>query len=591
MRPSLHIRAGFAVACWGLLLVSPILAQVEEPAAPQAPLATKQQIIRDRVLRLEDQMFRLSESLREEDPVQAERLEKALRRMGELSVRQDLKELVELLAREGQYGAAAERQEALLQKYGVLLDLLMREEDDEARRKEELERLEKTLERLKEIIEQQQGLKQQAESAEQTAEELQADPEAVAALQALIARQRALADKTNAALENSDPSAAGELAAEQEALQKMTSDLAGKLASEKGETAAAEEMRSAAQSMDSAQEAMGDEQLGVASDFQSDALDELERALQKLTKKPPEGKEPPAFEKMAGDQKQVQEQTAELSKQMEGGEGPQQEPAPGQAHVEQAGQHMQAAGQQLSGQNASQAKGEQQQALDQLDQAKQHLEQAIRDLKAEAQKKKLEDLEKRLEDMLTRQLGVNRATQALHELGSANWRRPEQLQLAEQGRVQRELGDAAGECLDILRDDNTTIVFPQLIEALRGDMHNAAGRLANSDVGPGTQQIQRDIVETLENLLAIIDDVQNQPPPPPSQNQQQQTNPPNDDPPLLPSSAELQMLADLQERLLLRTQAYDRQPADLDIARRLAEKQKNVAVMTTRMAERLQKRN
>ena len=79
------------LACWSL---------AQAPTATDSartPLATRQEIIRDRVQRLEDQMYRMIQNLKATEPGQARRLEKALAGMGELGIRADLKNLIGLL--------------------------------------------------------------------------------------------------------------------------------------------------------------------------------------------------------------------------------------------------------------------------------------------------------------------------------------------------------------------------------------------------------------------------------------------------------------------------------------------------------------
>ncbi len=58
-----------------------------DDGASETPLATKERIIHDRVLQLEDQMYRLIEQLRESEPDKARRMERVLARMGELGIR------------------------------------------------------------------------------------------------------------------------------------------------------------------------------------------------------------------------------------------------------------------------------------------------------------------------------------------------------------------------------------------------------------------------------------------------------------------------------------------------------------------------
>src|SRR5262245_53545437 len=67
------------------------------PASAKDPLTSKQQIVRDRMIQLEDRMFRLTEKLAKAEPEQAKRLEGALRQARELLIRRHMEETMALL--------------------------------------------------------------------------------------------------------------------------------------------------------------------------------------------------------------------------------------------------------------------------------------------------------------------------------------------------------------------------------------------------------------------------------------------------------------------------------------------------------------
>ncbi|MCH8852504.1 MAG: hypothetical protein IID41_07585, partial [Planctomycetes bacterium] len=132
-----------------------------------------------------------------------------------------------------------------------------------------------------------------------------------------------------------------------------------------------------------------------------------------------------------------------------------------------------------------------------------------------------------------------------------------------------------------------TTVLPQLVEYLRDDMLALAERLADSKVGSRTQAAEEDIVATIEDILDAIEQSESQADPAQDQNQQDQQGQPGE-PGLLPTSAELKLLARLQTRVSRRTKAFQRtRESDPGQLSRLAEKQTDIAKMATEMNNKL----
>ncbi len=580
-------RFGVSTFCV-ILCVSSVGTAVAQSAdeSAQTPLATKQQIIHDRVLRLEDQMYRLIEKLRTEEPKPARRLEKALARMGELGVRQQLKQIIEIL-NEDRLELAVDEQSELLDTLSALLTLLIEDTDDGEQRKEEIERLEQLVQQLDQLIAEENKLKASSQSTEEAMQGFQPDTEAAAAIEHLLGEQETLhSDTQDKYFKRDTAKTADELTTRQRELTEKAEQLA-KMLREKDETASAKLTESAKLNMADATEEMSEDAYGASSDAQEDAIEDLKRALANLTKRPTDGADQPDFEALSKSQAQTGEKTGKLTQQMRENDPGSSEPTPGQDNVEMSKQHMDAATRELDQQNPSTAQTRQQQAIEQLEQAKSQIQRKIDQLKRELQEQKLADLEKKFKDMLLQQQAINRRTIELDNIPQVDRRRQEQLRAVEQSRNQHHLGELADVCLHILIDDGTTTVLPQLVEYLRDDMYAVARRLDDFQVGPPTQAAQSDIVATIEDILDSIQ--QNQQRSGQNQNQPQQGEP--CEPPLLPPSAELKLLANLQERVFRQTRAYHRVgDEDLEQLGRITKKQSDVAQMASAMSNKL-KRN
>lgn len=587
--PTRPQRVTFSVVIISVLLCGAshrtTAAQAADPPS-QAPLASKQQIIQDRVLRLEDQMYRLIDQLKQQEPEQARRLEKALAQMGELGIRQQFEQIISILDQD-RLEVAVVQQAELLEQLSTLLTLLLEDSADTAQKEEEIKRLEQLARELEQLIAQERKLKDASESAEADMQGFVPDAEAAAAIEGLLKDQQALHADTQAKyFKKQHAPTQNELIARQKALNKSAEELA-KLLTDKQESAAAKPMRSAKQNMADAEEELSGGAFGAGSDAQEDAIEDLKRALAKLSKRPPPNADQPDFQELAQAQADTSEKTGDLLNNMKENRPDDSEPTPGQDNVETGKAQMDAATQDLEQRSPASAKANQEKALDQLEQAKSKIQQQIDQLKAELQRQKLADLEKKFKDMLAQQQAVNRKTIELHGIPQEQWRRREQLRAREQSQNQRLLGESAQVCLEILLEDGTTTVLPRLLEQLRDDMFAVSGRLADARVGLMTQAAQREIVVTLEEILYTIEQSRQQTNTNASQSAQQ-SPPSSGDPPLLPTSAELRLLSDLQQRVFRQTKTHDRvDREDVESLKRITKRQTDIARMAAEMSKKL----
>ena len=317
-------------------------------------------------------------------------------------------------------------------------------------------------------------------------------------------------------------------------------------------------------------------------------LEEFEKALKKLI-------ELPDYEKMAKKQEDTEGKTDDLLKKMkQQGGGPQgdaQGGTPGQQGVEGAKKAMQRAKRNLRGRSARRANKDQKEALERLEKAREELEEALRQLREEEQLMLLEALERRLVRMLQKQTKIHKETLSLNirmrEAEKAGRKPPRAVvdKGHQLGDGQAELSVAAEKMLDILREEGTTVVIPDVMEDMKKDLDTLAKRLRKLDAGEFTQQIQSDVMETLRELIEVIKEELER-----RQGGGRPGEPQEGDPEenLLPTSAELKMLKSLQVRVNKRTNTFDRMREKEEQDRlRIAEKQEAVGTLTRTMADRL----
>jgi hypothetical protein len=254
---------------------------------------------------------------------------------------------------------------------------------------------------------------------------------------------------------------------------------------------------------------------------------------------------------------------------------------------------MQRASDQHRKEEPKEAGREQQQAVDQLRKALEEIERILAQLRDEQREELLAALEARFREILERHRPITASTVDLEKVrGERSWTRADRLRLADIGGEEKTLAGLVEIARQILVEDGTTVVFPKIVEQLRDDMLTVHRLLGEEQTGPYTQAMERDIEQTLEELIAALQRAQReQQQARQGQGQGQQGQQPL--PPLVPDSAELKLLRSAQVRVNDRTKSFDGArpqgplgPEMKGQVRKIADRQEDVR----RMAEDMLKR-
>ncbi len=250
----------------------------------------------------------------------------------------------------------------------------------------------------------------------------------------------------------------------------------------------------------------------------------------------------------------------------------QQNRTAGRQELEQAKREMEDAIQELKKKQLNKASDKQDQALADLLKAKERLEEILRQLREEEKELMLAALEARFRDMLGRQINVYNGSVALAAVPAPQRTDKHRGRAIELARSEDEIALLAAKVLTLLKEEGSSIAFPEAVLQLREDMLIVARRLERVEVEEVTLGIEKDIIESLEEILEALQkelekskDKKQQPPPPPGQPQDQA---------LVDALAELKMLRSLQYRVNRRTKQLGRlvegeQAADTDLIEQL----------------------
>ena len=222
--------------------------------------------------------------------------------------------------------------------------------------------------------------------------------------------------------------------------------------------------------------------------------------------------------------------------------------------LQQARQRMQKALQKLEKAQREDAAQQQKQALRELQQAKAELERILRQLREEELERMLVLLEARFRKMLDAQIEVYEQTQKLEATQAQAPAHEVEIASGRLSRKERQIVHDADRVLILLREDGTSVAFPEAMEQAREDMQAVAGRLAEVKLGMLTQGLEEDIIAALEETLAALQKAMKD-----LRQQQSQQRPPSGPPgeqPLVDQLAELRMIRALQVRVNRRTERY-----------------------------------
>lgn len=608
------------------------------------PLTERQALVRDRVMRLEDRMFQLHEALRKNEPEKAQKLLGALGASRSMLVRQKIDEIISSL-KAGQYADARDQQEAVAGDLQTLLKYLLEEPDDSAARKHEMERLHGAREFLERVIKDQQRELDQAQAAANASARNAQLQVAQRALQELAERQTELKNQTQAGAVPPETAAARQRRLAEDTAKQAANlhDLPREASSPA--TQAAQAAQNAADAMKQAGERLDQADAAGATQAQEQAETALKEAIEQIDQQLRLDGQTPSPREQAAEQEKTARETEQLGGEMKSADknpakadgpshagGPAEgdksdrkdsqpsqdgasppkspsdspdsaqdeaeqdlgdnKPLPGQQEVEKAVPLQREAADELRKNKPKDAAEKQAEALKKLKAARELLNDTLEQLRKEQQEMLLAALETRFAAMLAKQLECLKATGALHELGRTNWKRTDQLALADLASGQQWISQEADQALTILKEEGTTVAFPQIVSQIRDDSRAAGDLLAAADVAEITQGLQRGIEEALRELLEAVKKKQEELQSAPDESEGGQSQDQN--PPLLPGSAELKLLRSCQVRInsatsrlnTLRTGNDD--PSKLaEELKRLAERQKQVSEMAKQMHESL----
>lgn len=551
----------------GLSLGGISVSQETTPPPNKPNLANDQDSIKARYKRFNLTLQQMAEILRKQDPERADLLFRALGKSQETRIEDQMNLIFSLLNKEQpQLGEAIDRQEELVGQLKNLLDLLQ-SEDRRSEIEKEKQRLQDLLKDINKMIGKEKDVRAGTERGD--------DTKKLAGKQEDIAKD---ADKLGQKIDKQDAEKNGEpppnsksqksdsKPGDPKSTDQKPSDKDGKPMDDKSDKPAEDQKP-------------GDTKKPDDKDKNKDKNDNP--SDMNKSDKPMDGSKPQDKEGKPSDQKPMpnksqqgkpmdgqpqdsqpmpmqdgQQQDGQQDNQQQN--DPKKQKTPGRKQLEESRDAMQRAIEELKKQKPADASKEQDDAIRKLMEAKEKIEEILRQLREEEQKLMLAALEARFKKMLAAQLIIYHDTVRLSKAGDSE-KATAQARAVKLSQGEQEILIDADKALILLKEEGSSIAFPESVAGIRQDVQNLVGWLQDAKVGELTQAVEKDVIEALEELIeALQKEMEKSDEDKKKQQQQQQQQNQEQSQPLVDQLAELKMLRSLQLRVNRRTKQLGR---------------------------------
>lgn len=305
---------------------------------------------------------------------------------------------------------------------------------------------------------------------------------------------------------------------EQKPGEQKPSDSSDKPKDQSNTGQASDQLKQAAQKQQEAERMLAEGQKEQAEAAQEKAVEDLKKARNLLEQERRRLNQLPeeAAQRQSPEQRRLADRTKELSDKIAKAKLPSKENQPndsnaqqaqaGKPKVDEAQSQMQQAADKLDKNDADPANENQKKAEEKLEEALADIEERLNQLREETREERLARLEARFMEMLLRQQDLRGRTEVLDDklvsLQKQNVR--DRLILLELSTQQEELSELCQLAYDLLLEDGTSVVFPEIVAEVKEDMLQAAGLLKDKQTGGLVQLLHREIESTLDELLSAL---------------------------------------------------------------------------------------
>ncbi|MCO8125349.1 hypothetical protein NHH03_26660 [Stieleria sp. TO1_6] len=246
------------------------------------------------------------------------------------------------------------------------------------------------------------------------------------------------------------------------------------------------------------------------------------------------------------------------------GEGQQSQSGPpptpqqqAEKQLQKAVERMQQAEKELENSKRDEAVEQQLAAEENLRQAIDELEQILRQLREEEMQRELARLESRLKKMAAMQSKMIDDTVELAATPQTQRNRQTDLKAGDLSFEQKKITVEADRAMLLLREEGSSVAFPEVVAQIRDDSDRIAQRLGKTQIDAVTQGIQQDVLAAIEEMIQALQQAQADLEKQKQQGKsgQQQAGEPQEQP-LVGAISELKLIRTMETRIKSTTQRY-----------------------------------
>lgn len=490
--------------------------------AQDRKLTDKQEAISQQFKRFESTLHDLGEYMKKTDPARADLLFRAFGQSKQKQMTVEMQQVLQMLQK-GQLGDAVERQEILVKNMQALLALLQ-SEDRMSEVEKEKQRIQDLLKDVNRLMGQEKDVRAATERGGKQAD--------------LKEKQKQTANNAQKLIDKIDKQDA----------EKNGSEKSENEQSKKNDGKQQEQKSQKAKSGSDSKNSKKSESKGKPSEQGKSSPKKQSPSQQKPSQ---QGKQSQS-QKQQGQQKQSQQGKNQQSQSQ------QEKKTPGREQIEQARQEMEKAIEELEKKQKEAASQHQDDAIRKLAEAKEKLEEMLRQLREEERELLLAAMEARLQKILAQQKRVYSGTLSIGQVPEKERTSRHTARAVQLAREENVISLEVEKAMLLLRDEGSSVAFSEALSEVREDVQTVAYRLNRTQVGELTQEIEKDIISSLEEMIeALQKEMEKSEEQKQKQQKQQQQGSPKDKS-LVDMLAEIKMLRSLQLRVNKRTRRIEK---------------------------------
>ncbi len=561
-----HIRFAFAVVAI-FLIVRTTVAQDASPSADspaEVPVQTVEPVtpksLRDdqlsvsgRYARFERMLTQMADILGRQDPERADLLRRAIGKGREGRIKEEIENVVSLIE-SGSIGNASEKQAEVIENLQALLTLLQ-SEDRRSAVERERDRLNGLLKDVRSVLAEQRAARAATQNSPAPSSAAPGQKKAISETEKLLESMRKHDEKESKDGKTEDTKDSDDSKGEG---KDSKDDGESKDGSKDGKDAEPKENDPNGEMPEDGKQDPKDGDPQKSEEEQGDPKQQgdPQKSGKPAKESPDGGKSAPSDKKSEGEGKPSGQKSKGKQSGNQKADKNEQKQTPGREQLEKARDEMERALDKLKEQEREDALKNEDNAIEELHEAAEELETMLRQLREEEKEMMLASLEARFQRMLLAETEIHEGTVGVAVTPQKDWLDLNYGRCRELSQQQSELTQECAQTVNLLREDGTSVAIVIAVEDIEADMSSVSGWMQEYKVGELTQSVQKDILDSLKQLIETtqkeMQEMKEQ-----QKHQEQQKDPSQEKPGLVELMAEIKILRSLQLQVNRRTKQVD----------------------------------